>query len=186
MKEIYKRFPITDNEYSKLKTLLDKLAHDVSWKLLGKNTRNNHTEEEEDIFQEVSISMLTAGTYYKRQVYIESCLELCKTYSIKEDVFIAKIVERLVWLWKNKTRHGANRQKFGPHQELILEKMTKMLVPSSKRPSKKAPLIIDSKFKTYCKSIMWNRGKAMGKRITREKGIRGGLVSLSEFDYLGV
>ena len=43
---------------------------------------------------------------------------------------------------------------------------------------------IDGKFTTYCKAITWNAQKSMGKKITREKGIRQAMVSLSEFDYL--
>ena len=95
------------------------------------------------------------------------------------------LVKQLQDLWKNKTRHGANKQKFGQYQEQILEKIVKEIVPARSRPSKKACLRIDSKFNNYCKAIMWNRQKAMGKRITREKTIRGGLVSLSEYDYMG-
>jgi hypothetical protein len=30
-----------------------------------------------------------------------------------------------------------------------------------------------------------NAQKSLGKKITREKGIRTGMVSLSEYDYLG-
>jgi len=52
------------------------------------------------------------------------------------------------------------------------------------RPDRFAPLSIDSKFATYCKAIVWNGQKSMGKKITREKSIRSGMVSLSEFDYL--
>jgi hypothetical protein len=44
---------------------------------------------------------------------------------------------------------------------------------------------MDSKFATYCKAITWNAQKSLGKKITREKSIRTGMVSLSEYDYLG-
>ncbi len=181
-RDILLKFPVTNDEFLILEDILGLLAEDVAWKLIKKNSRNNHTENQEDISQEIRMSMLTAGSYYKRQVYIEKCLDLCRSYS--SDKFVKTIVKELINLWKNKTRHGANRQKFGPHQEKILDKITRKIVPLENRPSKKAPLRIDSKFKTYCKAIMWNRQKAMGKKITREKGIRGGLVSLSEFDYL--
>ena len=32
-------------------------------------------------------------------------------------------LEELINLWKNRTRHGANRQTFGDYQELVLEKI---------------------------------------------------------------
>lgn len=183
MIDICNRFPVTPEEYVVLDDKLGRLAQDVAWKLVKKNSRNNHTEDQEDVCQEVRISMLRAGSYYKRQVYIEKCLDLCKSHA--KDDFMKQVVKELKKLWDNKTRHGANRQKFGPHQERLLESLVKTLVPREERPSKREPLRVDSKFNTYCKAIMWNSQKAMGKKITREKTIRTGLVSLSEFDYLG-
>ena len=103
-----------------------------------------------------------------------------------KDRFLKRLVRELQQLWDNKTRHGANRQKFGPYQEKLLGKLVRTLVPARERPSKKAPLRLDTKFRTYCKAIIWNAQKSMGKKITREKVIRTGQVSLSEFDYLGV
>jgi len=32
---------------------------------------------------------------------------------------------------------------------------------------------------------VWNQQRSMGKKITREKPLRAGMVSLSSFDYLG-
>lgn len=58
-------------------------------------------------------------------------------------------------------------------------------VPKDRRPAKDRPLSIDEKFTTYAKQIVWNSQKSLGKQITREKSWRTGLVSLSEFDYLG-
>ena len=94
------------------------------------------------------------------------------------------IVQELESLWANRTRHGANRQKFGVFQEQLLQKIVRKIVPASERPDKKDNLKIDAKFSTYCKAIVWNGQKSMGKKITREKSIRSGQVSLSEFDYL--
>lgn len=180
---ILKTFGVTDLEYDLIDKKFGKLAHTAAWELLRKNSRNNHTDEQEDIAQRLRISFLRAGSYYKRQTYIENCLDLCRKYV--EDRFLRKIINELFNLWKNKTRHGAHRQKFGPHQEKILDQLSKTLIPTKERPSKKKALILDSAFTTYCKSIMWNEQKAMGRKITREKPIRTGLVSISDFDYLG-
>jgi hypothetical protein len=87
-------------------------------------------------------------------------------------------------LWKNKTKHGAHKQKFGDNQERILEKIVKKYVPKKERPLKEKPLQMDSKFITYCKAITWNAGKAIGRKITREIGLRSTMASLSEHDYL--
>jgi hypothetical protein len=66
-----------------------------------------------------------------------------------------------------------------------LENIVKNYVPEDKSPSRKDNLKIDCKFSTYCKAIVWNGQKSMGKKITKEKTIRTGLCSLSEYDYLG-
>lgn len=183
MKEIQNSFPITEEEYLMLEKKFGELCEYQAWQLIKKNTRNNHTDSQEDIAQDMRIALLRAASYYKRQCYIESCLDLCKRHA--KDDFIKSILKRLSNLWKNKTRHGANKQKFGPHQEKMLDKLVKCSVPVSLRPDKKAPLKMDTKFITYCKAITWNAQKSLGKRITREKSIRTGMVSLSEFDYLG-
>jgi hypothetical protein len=176
-------FQINDEEYSMLEKQFIKLCGFQSSQLLRKNTKNNHTHELDDVMQELKMHLLIAGIYYKRQIYIENSLELSKKYA--KDRFVRHIVEELSKLWDNRKRHGANRQKFGPFQEKILSNIVRKFVPRKLRPSKKSPLRVDDpRFVTYCKSISWNCLKNMGKKITREKSIRSGQVSLSEFEYL--
>lgn len=183
MLEIANAFPITEEEYSQLDKKFGQLVEFAAWQLFKKNSRNNHTDEQSDISQELKISLLRAGSYYKRQTYIISCLNAC-CRSVS-DKFSQKIVQELLDLWSNKTRHGANRQKFGPHQEKILECLVQKYVPISHRPSRDLPLKLDATFSAYCKAIAWNAQKSLGKKITKEKSLRTSLVSLSEYDYLG-
>jgi hypothetical protein len=175
-------FPITDNEYQSLEKQFGSLSKYAAWQLLKKNTKNNHTDEFEDINQELLMSLIRAGSYYKRQVYIEKCFEIAKV-NIK-DIFMKFILGELETLWFNRTHHGANRQVYGEFQENILENIVKKAVPQSQRPDKNAILKIDAKFTTYCKAIVWNMQKSLGKKITREKGLRAGASSLSEYDHL--
>ena len=182
MLDICNNFRINEEEFLELDKKFGKLCWHAAHELKKKNSKNNHTDEAEDIKQELQMSMLRAGSYYKRQTYIESCLQAAKRYV--NDQLMVKIVGELDNLWKNRTRHGANRQKFGKHQEKILESIIRKIVPRKDRPDKKQNLKIDAKFATYCKAIVWNGQKSMGKKITREKSIRAGQVSLSEFDYL--
>lgn len=184
MKEICVNFPITESEFAELDKSFGKLCFYAAHQLQKKNTRNNYTDDFDDINQELQLSIIRAGSYYKRQIYIENCLWAAAEFA-KNDKFTMKIVDKLFDLWANRTRHGANRQKFGPYQEALLEKIVKLYVPKDKQPKKDAFLKIDTKFATYCKAIVWNGQKNMGKKITREKSIRTGQVSLSEFDYLG-
>lgn len=196
MLSIISSYPITSAEYSTLEDKFGQLCHYQSWQLLKKNTRNNHTNEEDDIAQEMRLALIRSACYYKRQVYIEKCLKSVGSYTedaeTGEKTFISTIdhpftkmvVEELAYLWANRTRHGANRQKFGHYQEEILFKIIKKYVSKQDRPDRKSPLVLDSKFNTYCKAITWNAQKSIGKKITREKSFRGNQVSLSEFDHL--
>lgn len=184
MKKRKKRNPfgVTDEEYVALDGEFKKLCYTQAWQLLRKNSRNNHTNDFEDVVQELKMHILIAGSYYKRQIYIEKSLHLVKKYV--KDKFLRQIAVELADLWKNRKRHGANRQKFGPLQEKLLDKLLVKVVPKKERPSKKTALKMDAKFATYCKAITWNCQKNIGKKITREKSVRVGQVSLSEFDYL--
>ena len=153
--------------------------------LKKKNLKSNHTDDIEDINQELQLSIIRAGSYFKRQTYIENSLKAAKKHIEKNNVFLMLIIKNLENLWSNRTRHGASRQKFGEYQEYLLEKIITNYVPKEYAPRKDENLKIDNKFSTYCKAIVWNGQKSMGKKITKEKSIRSGLCSLSEYDYLG-
>lgn len=183
MQNICTKFHVSEQEYEQLEKKFGKLAHHAAWDLKRRNVKNNFIDDQQDIVQELRIAMIRAGSYYKRQTYIEDCFQSLTNHV--SDPFLTDIVERLTYLWENKTRHGANRQKFGEFQEILLDRLVKKYVPKGHRPSKKRPLVFDLKFQTYCKQITWNEQKRMGKKITRDKSWRTGMVSLSEFDYLG-
>ena len=183
LETIVNTYPITESEYEVLDQRFGKLCHYAAWQLKKKNSKNSMTNDPDDDAQELRIALLRAGSYYKRQTYIEGCFDAL-TANV-EDKFIKKLVKELKKLWKERRRHGANRQKFGYFQEAILDRLVKKYVPKEARPIKTLPIQIDSKFATYAKQIVWNAQKSLGKQITREKSWRSGLVSLSEYDYLG-
>lgn len=177
---IFDTFRLSNAEYEELDNKFGRLCYKIFSELKRKNSRNNYTEELDDVLQDLRISLVRAGCYYKRQTYLEECMTTCKEHI--RDPFLISILETLQDLWKNRTRHGANKQCFGHHQEQILEAI-KLQLPKHLQPVKNQPLVVDTKFSTYCKAIAWNCQKNIGKKITRERTIRGGLVSLSEFDY---
>lgn len=183
MKKIFSDFKITNEEYDELMIKFRDLCRFASWQLIRKNVRNNHTDDMEDIEQDLLIAVIRAGVYYKRQVYIEECLKLASRYA--KDKFVKDVVDELCYLWKNRTKHGANKQKYGPPQEKILDSIIKSIVPKDMQPDPNQKLVMDKKFTTYCKQIVWNQQKSLGRKITRERSIRSGLVSLSEFDFVG-
>ncbi len=183
MSSIVNNFPISGEEYSLLMKKFEKYCYYIAWQLKKNNTRNNSTDELEDITQQLKIAVIKAASYYKRQTYIEESFLVLREKL--DDFFLKKILKRLEKLWSDRTRHGANRQKFGDYQEMILDRLLATQVPVNERPDRNQSLILDGKFHKYCKQICWNEQRAMGKKITREKSIRVGLTSLSEFDYLG-
>lgn len=181
-KPIFKSFRLTDDEYAELYQKFGDLAKFAAWQLIRRNVRNNHTDEMEDIEQDILIAIIRAGVYYKRQTYIEHSLKLAKRYA--GDPIMRSVVRELIYLWQNRTKHGAHKQKFGEQQEKILDQIIHQIVPVEKWPDKARKLIIDKKFTTYCKQIAWNQQKSLGRKITRERSVRCGMVSLSEHDHL--
>lgn len=182
MSSIYKNFPITTEEYKKLEKKFGQLCYYAAWQLTRKNCNNNHQYDLDDFQQELMLAVLRAGSYYKRQLFLDKSFSRLKAKSL--DSISSLILDELINLWDNRTRHGANRQKFGDHQENILEILSEKFLAMHERPSKADELQFDTKFFTYCKQIVWNCQRNLGKRITREKPLRGGQVSLSDHDYL--
>ena len=183
MLSVFKNFPISNTEYLILDKKFGQLCYYASWQLIRKNSANNHQFDLEDVSQELMVAVLRAASYYKRQVYIDSSLNVLN--NVKLDRFTRLVLKQLNHLWKNRTRHGASRQKFGDHQEAILKKMCNKLLPSDLIPDPQRELIMETKFLTYCKQILWNATKHLGRKISREKPLRSGQVSLSDHDYLG-
>ena len=183
MKSILDEWKVTPEEYTNLDKKFGKLCYYAAWQLYNKNTKNNHQNDLEDFYQDLVFSLLKAGSYTKRQNYINTSLQMCIKHV--KDPFCRKVLFKLKKLWKNRTRHGANRQKFGPRQEKMLEELVQAHVPEDCRPSRDRPLEIDLSFQKYCKQIVWNQTRSTGKKITREKAMRVGMVSLSDFSYLG-
>jgi hypothetical protein len=184
LSSIVSNFPVTSDEYDILDKNFGRLCYYASWQLQKMNAQNNHTNDPDDDVQELRIALIRAGSYYKRQTYIEKCFESLEQHV--KDKFIKNVVIQLRQLWTDRRRHGANRQKFGEFQEIILDRLVKKHVPKEERPRRDQPLKINATFATYLKQIVWNAQKSLGKKITREKSWRTGLVSLSEYDYLGV
>jgi hypothetical protein len=180
---MFESFQLTNQEYLELDSKFGQLVNFQAWQLLKKNAKNNHTDEFDDVAQEMRMALVRSAVYTKRQNYIQRCFIAAAKHT--KDPFTKKVLGELEDLWAKRKRHGANRRKFGLHQERILDHIVNRFVPDTERPDKSACLSIDTQFITYCKSVTWNALKTMGKRITREKSWRTGLASLSEYEYLG-
>jgi hypothetical protein len=176
------QFAISSEEYALLEKEFVKLCYHIAHQLQKKNTKNNYTEDFDDIVQELKFALVTAAAYRKRQVWIEKSFKMALAY-VKDPV-LKLVLSTLSELWQNRKRHGANKQKFGTKQENILSAIVNAYVPKEYIPNKTDKIKLNSKFSGYCKSVIWNKEKNIGKKITREKSLRSGLVSISEFDYL--
>lgn len=181
--DIIKAFPISDQEYRELESKFGDLCNFQAWQLVRKNVHNNTGDDPEDIIQELKISMVQAGSYYKRQVFIESCFESLRDRAMDRGSHLLAIELRR--LWKDRRRHGARRQKFGEHQERLLQNLVDHYVPEMEKPNRYVPLKIDDSLCTYLKSCTWNAQRSLGRKITRERSIRVGMVSIGEYEYLG-
>ena len=73
MKSISLEFPISNEEYLELDEKFSRLCWHAAHELKKKNSLNNYTDDAEDIKQSLTLDMLKAGSYYKRQIYIEKC-----------------------------------------------------------------------------------------------------------------
>lgn len=177
--KIFKDYAVTNEEFSQIQSQYGNLVHFASWSFLGGNSLNNHTEDIEDLQQALSMSLVKAGMYYKRQSYIIKGFIVLEEYLLNDEK-----LKRLKRLWDNRRKHGAYKQTFGPTEEDELDKLLEEYIPEEKRPSKKAALVLDDKFTIYLKSIMWNEKKCIGKKTTREISIRKGCVSISEHSNL--
>lgn len=182
-KDIFDNFHLTNEEEIILDNQFGDLCYYAAWELYRRNTKNNHIHDVEDLIQELKFSIVIAGCYYKRQTYIESCLSILDSQLSDDN---KSVLCKLQKLWSERTRHGANKQKFGPVEEKILDSLVKKHIAKKDRPNKNnISLVFDSRFATYCKHVMWNAQKTIGRKITKEKPIRIGMASLSEYDYLG-
>jgi hypothetical protein len=182
MLSVFKNFPVSDKEYQILDKKFGQLCYYASWQLIRKNSANNHQFDLDDVSQELMVAVLRAASYYKRQVFIDTSLSALKNASM--DKTSRLIVKELSNLWDNRTRHGASRQKFGDHQEQIMKELCRKFLPPNEIPSMTRELIMENKFLTYCKQILWNATKHLGRKISREKPLRAGQVSLSDHEYL--
>lgn len=176
-------YKLSDEEWAVLDKKFGNLCKFASWKLLSKNIKSSHTDDFDDIEQELKKSMLLSALYYKRQMYLQNCFRAVKE-CCEKDEFPLSVVKELETLWGNRTRHGAGKQSFGPPQEKVLQALVDSYVPQDKRPDVKSSLKMDKKFIIYLKSVLWNRFRTLGKKITKEKSLRGSLVSLSNYSYL--
>jgi len=183
---IQKRYPISDAEYRILEEKYDKLC----WFAANSLARSNKKSEEDlqDYHSDIQIGMFRAGSYYKRQCFLESIfayLKHCKVFMEPEEI------QELSILRKTWSSHKT-RSSFGEVQEdKLIEILNKYKGVACKPGGEKIPipdinaaLKFDPNFGVYCKAIIWNTKKSLGQQISKENANRNNEISLSEYDFL--
>lgn len=173
---MFKEFSVTNEEYDILNKQFGELCYFIAHQLIGENIKNNFTDDFDDVVQEIRLALLDAARYYKRQTYIEDALKCARLHCKGERVL--SLLVRLETMWQDRK----TRRRFKKKQEDLLERLLDY-IPQEVRPSKQQNLKMNKEFFGYCKSILWNRKKFLGKKISRDRPIRSGILSLSQFDH---
>lgn len=178
-------FKLTDDEWQQIHKNFWKLCRHQAKSLLNMNTKGSHTDDQDDIEQEMYQSMIIAAMYHKRQCFIDSCFNALAN-NVK-DKGLLEIISKLESLWRPEASdelQATPRRRFGEHQEKTLYRLVNSCLPSALRPSPNTPFKFNEKFERYCKANTWNRIKTLGRKITKERTLRSGMASLSSFNYL--
>ncbi len=183
---IQKRYPISNDEYKVLDDKYDKLC----WFAANGLARSNKKSEEDlqDYHSDIQIGMFRAGSYYKRQCFLEatfSYLNNCKLFMDSNEI------EELTVL-KNTWSNHKTRSSFGKPQEneliVLLNKFEGVAYNSDSNkidiPDINTSLRFDRNFEVYCKAIIWNTKKSLGQQISKENANRNNEISLSEWEFL--
>jgi len=176
---IQKRYPISNEEFDILQTKYGKLCWFAATKLAASNKKCD--DDLQDYHAEISISMYRAGSYYKRQTFIENAFEYlnrCKIYIATEDM---NDLINLQSCWNKKANF------YEQHEDKLLalvNKYGKNPNIEMQTPDPTTKLVFDDKFSVYCKSILWNASKNIGQNISKENHNRVKEVSLDEWGFL--
>lgn len=174
---IQKKYPVTNEEFEVLEKKYGKLC----WFAASNLTYSNRKSEEDlqDFHSEILIGMFRAGSYYKRQTFIENVFEYldkCKIYMEPIDI---SSLQTLKNTWKRKA-------DFNETHEVIIREILKKYEDAINEDAPKDNLTLqfDEKFEIYCKSIIWNTKKSLGQSISKENKYKCKEISLDEWEFL--
>jgi hypothetical protein len=171
---IQKRYPISDQEYGELDKKYGKLCWFAASKLAGKQHRT--PEDLDDFHAEIQIGMCRAGSYYKRQTFIEKAFDYLDQHKLSKDD--KSKINDLKEIWFTK------KSAFTEDKEDILRAILDSKQKETKEIDGNVSLEFDEKFKIYCKAIIWNTAKALGQQISKENSARASEMSLDECPFI--
>ena len=192
---IQKRYPVTDAEFEVLDEKYGKLCWFAASKLASANRKSE--EDLQDFHSEILIGMFRAGSYYKRQTFIESTfkyLDKSRVFMSSEDLADLNLLQKM---WYQRKAYFTEI-----HEVLIREVLGKYTdALEEKTPSDKEPLEFNpanqktyvnangetkkvNPFEVYCKAIIWNTKKSLGQAISKENEHKCKEVSLDEWNFL--
>jgi len=174
---IQKRYPITNQEFEVLEEKYGKLCWYAATNLAFTNGKSE--EDRQYFHSEILIGIFRAGSYYKRQTFIENVFEYLDKYKDEMESSDIFNLEKLKDTWK----HKAN---FTETHEIIIREILKKYENISKEecPKDNFSLIFDDKFEIYCKAIIWNTKKSLGQAISKDNENRRKEVSFDDCQFL--
>jgi len=181
-------YNITQKEYEELDKQFGKLCHYAAWQIVRFNfPKIKYEQEFPNVDQEIVISVIRAASYYKRQIFLNKAFEFLNSIQLTRQERVK--VTALQILWDGRKEKG-NKNKFDKNEEealveVIKTNQNKASEKGEAAPTQSAPLQLNKEFTIYCKSIIWNTYKSIGKGITKSRKDRKHEVSLSEYDFLG-
>ena len=170
---IQKRYPVTDEEFDYLVQKYGKLCWFAATKL--GNQKHRLPEDLSDFHSEIQLGMCRAGSYFKRQTFLEKCFTHLEQSDLSSED--KSILEEIQKIWNTK------KALFGEKEEdRLLELFNKYR--DNVDFSDHDRLIFNEKFEVYCKSIIWNTTKTLGEHISRENSLRASEISLDEYPFI--
>lgn len=181
---IQKRYPISTKEYKSLDEKYGKLCWYAAQKLTSSIRRG--CEDLDDFHSEIVIGMCRAGSYYKRQIYIEGLFKFFEQRDLQDYISCGDQykLETIQNKWTNKK---SSFQETDENELIALSKKYTGIVKQKQcgsLPKQIQPLTFSQKFQIYCKAIIWNTCKSLGQQINKENMHRCAEISLDEWGFL--
>ena len=171
-------FCITSTEYIQIKDKIGDLPWTIGWQFLRQSPPNAHTEEIEDLSQDVWLSICGAVHCIKRQKYVKEAFKLIEKFNPNN-----KEKQRLEDRWNH--RAGTGKKSFHIEEELELRNLVNQTIPKEIRPDPYLELKINDKILPYLKSAMYNKSKRKIGTNIKERPLRKSSISIQTLQESG-
>lgn len=160
-------FNVTEDEYAELDEAFGRLCHKAAWDAV----RKYPAYDVYDVSQEIFIAMIRSGSQYKRKAYFSRAEQYLESLGLGDLPMVKTCLKRF------------NNHVLTPEEEHAFLLLMDCLPETGEKPSSKDPLILDKNASSYIKTCLWNQQRCWLKSTGKERSLRKGEVSLSEYDH---